>query len=279
MIEGAVEDGRQHRQPGVAELSAPLVMLAGLARQSGLASATLAPSGAGELVLLVFEGAIRKWVFPSSRDLIYFAKDLLLLGAYLSYFRSRVYERRRGGQAPLLTLAFFGASAIFNLFEIFNPQLPNIPGRRARVQSPTASHSAPLHPPVRLSRRRRAQALPAQVRPPRDPIGDARRSPVLSPASTRSTPSARSNDMGESIITFGSSGFECASARSQGPRGPAVPLWSRASWTLLGTSALSGSARFRSICCRSWWRSRSPAACCLQRWRAGSGRPTWSDCW
>jgi O-antigen ligase len=40
----------------------------------------------GALLLVVFEGAIRKWVLPQASSVIYFAKDFLLLGAYVSYF-------------------------------------------------------------------------------------------------------------------------------------------------------------------------------------------------
>lgn len=38
------------------------------------------------LVIALFEGAIRKWVFPSGQELVYFLKDVFLLGAYLKFF-------------------------------------------------------------------------------------------------------------------------------------------------------------------------------------------------
>src|SRR5580704_11720836 len=38
------------------------------------------------LVLVVFEGAIRKWILPGSSDLVYFLKDIVLLLGYASYF-------------------------------------------------------------------------------------------------------------------------------------------------------------------------------------------------
>jgi hypothetical protein len=37
------------------------------------------------LVLVVVEGALRRWVFPDARDLIYFLKDLILIGSYLGF--------------------------------------------------------------------------------------------------------------------------------------------------------------------------------------------------
>jgi hypothetical protein len=38
------------------------------------------------LVIALLEGAIRKWVFPSGHELVYFLKDGILLGAYLRVF-------------------------------------------------------------------------------------------------------------------------------------------------------------------------------------------------
>lgn len=38
------------------------------------------------LVILIMEGAIRKWLLPQMSDIIYFLKDFVLLGAYLRYF-------------------------------------------------------------------------------------------------------------------------------------------------------------------------------------------------
>jgi len=37
------------------------------------------------LVLVIIEGALRRWAFPEARDLIYFFKDLLLIGSYLGF--------------------------------------------------------------------------------------------------------------------------------------------------------------------------------------------------
>lgn len=38
------------------------------------------------LVLLIFEGVLRKWVLPQASDATYFLKDILLLAAYISYY-------------------------------------------------------------------------------------------------------------------------------------------------------------------------------------------------
>jgi len=39
----------------------------------------------GSLIVAVFEGALRKWALPAAGNFIYFAKDLLLMGAYLGF--------------------------------------------------------------------------------------------------------------------------------------------------------------------------------------------------
>ncbi|HEY3569717.1 MAG TPA: hypothetical protein VGP73_17420 [Thermoanaerobaculia bacterium] len=77
------------------------------------------------LFLMIFEGAIRKWVFPGAQDLVYFAKDVLLLGAYLGFFRDRPRLRLRLPALPAL-YGVLAASALIGLLEVFNPALPNL---------------------------------------------------------------------------------------------------------------------------------------------------------
>jgi hypothetical protein len=38
------------------------------------------------LIVALFEGAIRKWIFPQGSELVYFLKDIILGGAYLKFF-------------------------------------------------------------------------------------------------------------------------------------------------------------------------------------------------
>lgn len=78
------------------------------------------------LVLVVFEGAIRKWLLPGAQDLIYFAKDVVLLGVYLGYLREAPRLRDRVASLPLL-YPLIGMTALFGLLQVFNPNLPNIP--------------------------------------------------------------------------------------------------------------------------------------------------------
>ena len=77
------------------------------------------------MVLLVLEGAIRKWLVPGAQDLIYFAKDVLLVGVYAGFLRDRGQLRVRQPAAPVLYGALlFGA--LWGVLEIFNPALPNL---------------------------------------------------------------------------------------------------------------------------------------------------------
>ncbi len=73
------------------------------------------------MVLVVLEGAIRKWLFPGAQDVVYFAKDLLLLGAYAGWLaaaKEHPMPRLKAVKAALLLAALYG------LAEILNPRLP-----------------------------------------------------------------------------------------------------------------------------------------------------------
>lgn len=77
------------------------------------------------LVLLVFEGAIRKWLVPGAQDLVYFAKDVLLLGVYAGFLRDRARLRIRFPALPLF-YGLLGVTALLGLMQVFNPALPNL---------------------------------------------------------------------------------------------------------------------------------------------------------
>src|SRR5215510_15497105 len=79
----------------------------------------------GVFVLVVFEGALRKWAFPSAQAQIYLVKDAILLVVYLGF----VLDDRRNQPALrgvasiriVLLLAF-----AFGCVEVFNPNSPSV---------------------------------------------------------------------------------------------------------------------------------------------------------
>ncbi len=71
-------------------------------------------------LIVVLEGALRKWIIPQANELIYFLKDFVLIGAYLRYFLSD-RERR-----PIYLDAISGLVVLISLwcaYEMFNPAL------------------------------------------------------------------------------------------------------------------------------------------------------------
>lgn len=75
------------------------------------------------LVLIVIEGALRKWVVPGAQDLAYFAKDLILVGSYIGFLRDGERSRYAGPSLPIPTILLLLAG-LFGLIEVFNPELP-----------------------------------------------------------------------------------------------------------------------------------------------------------
>lgn len=76
------------------------------------------------LVLVVVEGAIRKWIVPGASSYVYFAKDILLLGVYWGFLRESV-RRRPNIRLPQGLIAALALSAAIGAAQIFNPRLPN----------------------------------------------------------------------------------------------------------------------------------------------------------
>ncbi len=75
--------------------------------------------------LVVFEGAIRKWILPQASDLIYFLKDFILLGAYLQYFFLSKQKIKFPITNNWINILIF-SSVGFGLFQAFNPSLGSI---------------------------------------------------------------------------------------------------------------------------------------------------------
>lgn len=74
------------------------------------------------LVLVVIEGALRKWVLPQASDFMYFLKDLVLLGAYLKYFAFARSEKKYPVRNNLLNNLIVIVAG-WCLFQAFNPSL------------------------------------------------------------------------------------------------------------------------------------------------------------
>src|SRR5215510_3821029 len=79
----------------------------------------------GVFVLMVFEGALRKWAFPWAQAQIYLVKDMILLGVYLGF----ILDGRRKLPSPKgvdLIKNVLGLSFVFGCFEVLNPNSPSI---------------------------------------------------------------------------------------------------------------------------------------------------------
>ena len=73
-------------------------------------------------LLLVFEGVLRKWILPQASDLIYFLKDIVLLGAYTQYYFLSSKERKITIKNDFLKLLICLVAA-WCIFQAFNPSL------------------------------------------------------------------------------------------------------------------------------------------------------------
>lgn len=76
------------------------------------------------LLLLIYDGAIRKWLLPNIEQVIFIAKDALLLAAFFCSFKLR----KRSVPAEFLPEGrmFFVAYAVWVTLEVGNPNLPNM---------------------------------------------------------------------------------------------------------------------------------------------------------
>lgn len=79
----------------------------------------------GAMILAVFEGALRKWVFLGEQQSVYLVKDVLLLGAYAGFFGRRLRKRKRLLEPhPANTILVF--LSLIAIFQLANPALPNL---------------------------------------------------------------------------------------------------------------------------------------------------------
>jgi hypothetical protein len=76
--------------------------------------------------ILIFDGALRKWVLPQASEALYFLKDFVLFGAYLRYyFYPNPDEPRHPLQNNFITILILLASG-WCIFQAFNPRLGSV---------------------------------------------------------------------------------------------------------------------------------------------------------
>lgn len=77
------------------------------------------------MFIAIFDGALRKWAFPSLANELYFLKDVVLLVAYTAFLMTRDKENR-----PLPELRFLGpvliVAGLFVTMQGFNPALGSV---------------------------------------------------------------------------------------------------------------------------------------------------------
>jgi hypothetical protein len=100
----------------LAAFAAPFALLAVRYWQGALFAA---------FVLMVFEGALRKWAFPWAQAQVYLVKDAILLAVYLGFMLDsrRNLSPLKGVRLIKIVLA---VSFVFGCIEILNPNSPSI---------------------------------------------------------------------------------------------------------------------------------------------------------
>lgn len=76
------------------------------------------------MVVLILEGAIRKWLLPGAQDIVYFIKDVILIGAYAGFINNRVRQPSPLEGAPLLAGGLL-LSLLVGAAQVANPNLPS----------------------------------------------------------------------------------------------------------------------------------------------------------
>lgn len=77
------------------------------------------------LALVVFDGAVRKWLLPQSEQLIYIAKDVLLAAMLAWHLMRRGFQLPPGISTPQLQ-GWLGLYAFIAALQAFNPTLPSL---------------------------------------------------------------------------------------------------------------------------------------------------------
>jgi hypothetical protein len=77
-------------------------------------------------VLMVFEGTLRKWVFPWAQGQIYLVKDAILLAAYLGFLLDSRIKKLPSPKGVALIKIVLVVTFIFGCIEVLNPNSPSI---------------------------------------------------------------------------------------------------------------------------------------------------------
>lgn len=73
-------------------------------------------------IVIIFEGAIRKWVFPQLSELIYFLKDFILIAIYINYYILSNSDKKHPTRNLGINSLIFITGA-WCIFQAFNPSL------------------------------------------------------------------------------------------------------------------------------------------------------------
>lgn len=79
----------------------------------------------GVFVLLVFEGALRKWALPAAQAQIYLVKDVILLAVYLGFILDRQRHQPALRDTALIKIVLI-LGFVFGCIQVLNPNSPSI---------------------------------------------------------------------------------------------------------------------------------------------------------
>jgi hypothetical protein len=77
-------------------------------------------------VLMVFEGVLRKWVFPWAQAHIYLVKDVILVAVYVGFLLDSRIKNLPSRRGPGLIKIVLVVTFVFGCIEILNPKSPSI---------------------------------------------------------------------------------------------------------------------------------------------------------
>ncbi len=73
-------------------------------------------------IIVVLEGAVRKWLLPQANEMMYFLKDMVLIGAYFNFYGFSVWQKKLSPKIHFINLLIFVVIG-WCFFQAFNPSL------------------------------------------------------------------------------------------------------------------------------------------------------------